>query len=279
MYAGSDGLTGTDGDNALAGAIGELALVDQSIACFPIRATADASLQGIEVRSCAEQMFARAPARGLAQSARKDCPPLSALQLERVLDKSMARTMVAHGTRLWIPLPLQTLLDKALGMRLRRAIHGGEWGPSLLTLAIPPDEAVSDPQAMARALAALALCDAAIAFTDVSLLTPRIWLESIRAGCIDELRFNGQCLRRAAADSLAATVSSIHQIGISVAGLDVTTPEQCEIAIQSGLDSIQGSLVGQALHMCQLETQLLPERVACTRASAAMEAAPRLAVR
>jgi EAL domain-containing protein (putative c-di-GMP-specific phosphodiesterase class I) len=178
--------------------------------------------------------------------------------------------MAAYGTRLWLPLPLQALLDQGLGMRLRRAIQAGEWDPSHLTLAVAPGEAGSNLQTLATALAELALCEADIAFTDVSLLSPKTWLDSIRSGCIDEIRFNGHCMRRAAADSLAATVASVHAIGITASGLDVTTLEQCEIAIQNGLDSVQGSLIGRAYSVSQLEAQLIEESTDNTRPGLAM---------
>ena len=248
MHTKNDAWTDKDGWT-LSGAIGDLGSVGLSIVCFPVRATSDASLQGIEVRARGDRPLA-------AGLARQDCGLLGAHQLGRVLSASMAKVMAAHGTRLWIPLSLQALRDEELATSMRLWIQAGKWRPDLLTLAIAPDEVASDPQALARGLAELASCDARIAFTDVSVLSPSTWQDGVRSGCVDELRVSGNCTRRVEADSLAATAASMRELGVSVSALDVKTLEQCEVAIQGGLDAVQGSLVGRAHCMSELETRL-----------------------
>jgi EAL domain-containing protein (putative c-di-GMP-specific phosphodiesterase class I) len=230
---------------------------DETIVYFPVRATGDASLRGFEVRSCGPLMRADLVAR--APEARRKCPTLGACQLDRALSSRIAELMTEHSTKLGEPVSWRTLLDAKAKASLARVLEEANWAPGSLTLAISPDEPDMRPECLDVGLALLASFGMRVAISDVSAVSHVAMTETVFADLVDEVRVSCACTQGEVAEGLFAMVARLRRQGVPVTGLDVSTVEQCQAAIEAQLEYVQGDLIGRAHGFARLK-KMLQER-------------------
>ena len=228
---------------------GELATAEDGLVCFPIRSARDAGLHGVEIRSWPADI-------DFGGVSRHDCPVLDVDQLEWVLSESLAdRVTPLHQTQICIPVSVRALsrpwVIKWIGSRLK---DRDEYA-SMLTFAFPQNEALQDPGGLAACIEPLAACSARIALTEVSDLHASHFSPGSARARVGEVRLAASCTDAPAV--LVAFARRLHREGTIVTMLDLSTTQQCEIAIEAGVDVVQGDLIGRPFSLPRLEAVLL----------------------
>jgi len=228
---------------------GELATPEDGLACFPIRSASDATLHGVEIRSWpADIDFDRA--------SRQDCPLLDVDQLECVLSESLAdRVMPVHRAQICIPVSIRALsrpwVITWIGSRLK---DRGEYA-RMLTFAFSQSEALLDPEGLAACIELLAACSTRAALTEVSDLRASHLCPARARMHVAEVRLAVTCTDAPAA--LLVYAKRLHREGTTISIVDLNTTHQCEVAIEAGVDALQGDLIGRPFSLPRLEAVLL----------------------
>jgi hypothetical protein len=211
----------------------EPVLRNPSTICTPVRATADASIQGFELRS----------AGGDPQSFDALAPAL-------------AQHVQARQAHLWLRICGADLRSAALAGQLAEAVVHGGWSRSTLTLALAPGDAGFDLQRTVDFLGLARECRVRSAICDVELEDLERWEPLLHRRQIDELRLSGRSTAETALRSLELVVSGCRRHPVRLTGLDIDTLAQCDAAVVSGLHLMQGRIVGAAFPLCRLHAML-----------------------
>ena len=226
----------------------------RAIVCFPIRSALDATLQGVEIRSRAlEADLAATPS-----ISRLDWPALDVHHLEWVLGKPLVEPVsLLHRTRLWIPLAMRALADPRAQSLLLGWLGERHWDPGLVTFAFTQREAMQEPKAFAACLRSFVASGARVALTEVGTLSALACTAGGQSNKVDEVRLSGPCTASPRdAAMLSDGVERLHRETVTVTALDLASVQQCEVAIDAGVDLVQGEAVGRPFSLKRLAAAL-----------------------
>jgi len=233
----------------------EISSAYRAIVCFPIRSAADATLQGVEIRSRVHE-----PDLGSAPSvytSRLDWPALDVDQLEWVLGKPLVEPVsMLHRTRIWIPLSIRALTGPWAQSLLLGWLAERHWDPGLVTFAFSQREAAQEPKAFAASLRSFAASGARVALTEVGTLSALERTAGGKSIKVDEVRLSGPCTASARGTTLSDLVRRLHREKLTVTALDLASMEQCEVAIGAGVDLVQGDAIGRPFNLKRLAAAL-----------------------
>jgi EAL domain-containing protein (putative c-di-GMP-specific phosphodiesterase class I) len=215
-----------------------------SIIFFPVRAASDAKLVGFEVR--AFPMLLRSGQIPPEANLRPDCPCLSAAQISHLLlSSSFGRLFAEWRLVLWLPLTARALSDRRSGMAIEIGIRDHRIDPGNLVLVLPfPND---EPCRMPEGADSLVRMGVRVAVSHQAASRPE---KPQHMPGVNEIRLSAICWP---ADSIVARMSipqrigQLKQSGLTVTALDIATSLNCQIAIQSQVDFVQGDFVGRPL--------------------------------
>ena len=225
-----------------------------NIACFPIRATCGATLQGVELRAWppdAKMIDAR-----LKNVARQACAPIDVEQLEWLLGECAAQpTAMLSRSRIWMPLSVRTVarpwVKPLLGSHVKEE---RDRNAGLLTIAFSQSDAMVNLERFANCAKLLRECQVRLAVSDVDDLHMFELIAARAQGCIGDVRLVSSFLR-STRDRVADAVTRWHEQGMTVTALDLGSASECEVAIEANVDLLQGDVVGLPYDLALLDSK------------------------